>query len=121
MDAGATSWGARVGAFAVTGAVALLFMIDLCDLIYACGCLSLWNGAAAACNIHDPSSRHCPWCVAGAWAALPVLGVLGSQAAITLRAGEAGFLKRTAWGLLAFPVVGSLAGLLFGWAYGYWA
>ena len=29
-----------------------VFFIDFCNLVYQCGCRSLWAGADAACNIH---------------------------------------------------------------------
>ncbi len=96
--------------------------LDLCDLIYDCGCRASWAGAADACNIHDPQPPHCPWCATGwvgAW--VPYLTIVVAQAAAALWPGRLGLGYRALLVGLAFPVLGGLNGLIFGWVMGYWS
>ena len=51
--------------FVAAAAVTSVFFINLCAAIFGCGCVSLWSGADAHCNIHLAGSRHCPWCLHG--------------------------------------------------------
>ncbi len=106
-----------VAALAVTG----VFIINLCDWIYDCGCRSWWAGAVDYCNIHDPNSRHCPWCSVGNLGFAAVfLGIAVPQAVLSF------FPRRWKWpwrllaALAAFPVAGWAIGLAMGWWMGYW-
>ena len=102
-------------------ATALLFL-DFCDLAFDCGCRAFWLGAAEACNVHDPASRHCPWCSHGFWGgAVPFGAVLGAQTAAVCWPGRWPLAVRIAAVVAALPVVGGLAALAFGLASGYWA
>ncbi len=114
-------WRSAIPVFLAAAAVTSVFLINLCDLIYDCGCRSWWAGAVDHCNIHDPQSRHCPWCSVGeAGFAAIWLGVVAPQAFLSL------FPRRWKWplrlfaALAAFPAAGVLIGLGMGWAMGYW-
>jgi len=112
----------RSGIFLVGAAVTSLLFINACDLFYQCGCEAWWAGAAAQCNIHHATGPDCPWCLDGGIRGYAVFGViLVTQAATTFRPGDQEWLKRLSLTLLAFPVVGGLLALLFGWTTGYWA
>ncbi len=98
-----------------------LFFIQFCDLLFDCGCRALWAGAASHCNIHNPGPPHCPWCLQeGSFGWWSFVAVITSQAAIVLWPGALG-PGRVISALLAFPVVGGLAGGAIGVATGYWA
>jgi len=119
--AGVPRW-QRGAVFATVGGLSLLFMINLCDLIFSCGCHSLWNGAAEACNVHNEGTRNCPWCATGVWGQiLPPVSVLLVQGAIALGPHRLGVFQRVVLSALAFPAVGTLAGLISGLATGYWS
>lgn len=102
--------------------VAVVFYIDLCALLFACGCHSLWNGAAAACNIHSAGAPDCPWCQGAWWSGYtPLLAIVAAQALVAGWPGQASTLRRLALAVLVFPVLGSLLALLYGLALGYWS
>ena len=94
--------------------------IDVCDLVFDCGCRSLWAGAASLCNIHNQIPPHCPWCerpfVFGGSA---FAAAAGAQAALVFGAARLGLAARFALALLAFPVVGALVGIAQAWWSGY--
>lgn len=48
--------------WAGAGAGAYATLMNVCAVLFSCGCRSWWTGAAAACNIHRAGVRHCPWC-----------------------------------------------------------
>ena len=80
-----------------------LFFIQFCDLLFDCG------------------PPHCPWCLQeGSFGWWSFVAVITSQAAIVLWPGALG-PGRVISALLAFPVVGGLAGGAIGVATGYWA
>ena len=106
---------------AAAGTAAALF-INACDVLYECGCRSWWNGAAEACNIHAPQSRHCPWCVEdGLGGSISFAMVILCQATISFWPGKMAVGARLAGALSAFPVVAGIGGLLFGLLTGYWS
>jgi hypothetical protein len=102
-------------------AISSVFFIDVCGLVFRCGCRSLWSGAAAACNIHHAAGPHCPWCAqplaAGAVAFFAVAGV---QALVLLGRGRGGLAPRLAIALLSFPVTAALIGAVQGFLWDYW-
>lgn len=102
--------------------LAVLFLINLCDLIFQCGCRSTWNGAAANCNIHDPSTHDCPWCVTGRLGYyLPLATIFLFQVTVAFWPGELRPLRRLLLTLVMFPAAGALVGVGFGLATGYWS
>lgn len=99
---------------AVTG----LFFIDFCNLVYGCGCRSLWAGAATHCNIYTPNVKHCPWCSRDWTPAIAAVAL--PQLAISFWPAKWPWLARLAAALAAFPLFGGLAALVYGYITGYW-
>ena len=108
--------------FVICAAITSLLFIDFCDLIYQCGCESLWAGAADHCNIHDPDSRHCPWCSIGTGGAIAVWGtIVAAQAGVVFAWRGLAPASRAALALAAFPVTGGILAVIIGLAKGYWS
>lgn len=108
--------------FLLAATVASVFFIDFCNLMYACGCRSLWAGADTHCNIHHATGRRCPWCAIGLVGGVAVWGaIVGSQAAVVWAWRGEGAITRLVLALAAFPVTGGALALALGWARGYWA
>lgn len=99
-------------------AVTCVFLIDFCNLVFQCGCQSLWAGAAAHCNIHTPGARHCPWCSRDWTPAFAAMIV--PQIAISFWPSTWHWGVRLVMAIAAFPVFGGLAALVYGYATGYW-
>lgn len=116
-----SSKGTRIGLFGLAVAGTGLVYLDLCDLIFDCGCRALWAGGASACNIQMAGHPDCPWCSYGFWGgALPFLAIVGVQAIATLRPGRTSAVRRLSMAFLALVVVGGLSGVAFGLVSGYW-
>lgn len=111
----------RLAVLLVGAALSGLFLIDLCNVVFDCGCRSLWAGAAAACNVHAAEGPRCPWCAAGWWGlGLPLAAVVTAQTALLLWPGQASLLARTLLAAAAFPAVGTTVAVLWGMVTGYW-
>jgi len=110
----------RAGAFAVVAAVAGVFFINLCDLIYDCGCVSLWAGGVAYCNIQTPGHPDCPFCARPEIANASLYATMGAQALVIFWPGRLGLPGRLFAGLLAFPAVVGAFGLALGILSDYW-
>jgi hypothetical protein len=107
--------------FVAAAAITSVFFIDFCAAIFRCGCVSLWRGADAHCNIHLAGSHHCPWCAHGlAASAIPWLLIVIAQAAISFWPRGIPAVPRLAAALLAFPLAGALIALAYGISSGYW-
>ena len=112
----------RIGLFLVSAAVAGILLVNFCDWVYQCGCRSLWNGADAHCNVHDPDSPNCPWCEhRPAGDIIPLAAILSVQLGVCFTRRPLGNVSRLVLSLVAFPVVGGLVALVFGLATGYWS
>jgi hypothetical protein len=110
----------KLSPFLVSFTVTCVFFINLCSLIFQCGCHSLWAGAAMTCSIHAQHGRHCPWCSHGAAGQAIVMVLIGaSQLAVSVLPGWS-WLVRTLAASALFPVVGGIVALVFGWDVGYW-
>ena len=103
-----------------SAAVTCVFFINFCNLIYHCGCQSLWAGADAHCNIHTPGVRHCPWCSSSVGQAVAYFAIIAFQFAISFWPGRLHGGPRLALALIAFPVSGALVAAAFGIITGYW-
>ena len=97
-----------------------LFFIDLCNLVFACGCAPLWSGADAHCNVHAVGGMHCPICSLG------VIGYSSTFGAIVLpQIAAALLLKRGPWFVrlgivfVLFPLIGSAVMTVIGRMVGY--
>ena len=114
---------ARTAVFITALTAGAVFFIDICNMIYRCGCRSWWNGAAAHCNVHQAHAvRRCPLCVIPVAGQLAIFGAAASaQAFISFRATGWGAGKRLVLALAAFPVVMLLIALPLGSATGYWS
>jgi len=114
-------WRSALPIFLLGATVTTLFMINLCDLIFDCGCRSWWAGGVEHCNIHDPNSRHCPWCSVGDTGfALIWVGMVMPQAVLSLFPPRWAWPKRLGATLAAFAVFGILIGIVMGVSMGYW-
>jgi hypothetical protein len=112
---------ARVGVFLAAAAVSSIFFIDLCNLVYACGCRSLWAGADAACNIHTHGVKHCPLCSVGLAGSLAVwVGIVATQGAVVFRASSLQPVVRSILAFAAFPFVFGAIAVGLGLWLGYW-
>jgi len=108
--------------FLISGGITSLFIIDLCNAIYRCGCRSLWAGASRYCNIHMAGMKHCPWCTIGTSGFALILAlILGPQLALSFWPSRWPFPARLAVATLAFPAAGALVAVVAGWLAGYWA
>jgi hypothetical protein len=102
--------------------VTLAFFIDVCGLVFGCGCHSLLAGAAAECNIHNETPPHCPWCAhPGAGGAVAVAAIAFVQAFILFRPGRARLPLRFLLAVLSFPVTAAAVGALQGILWDYWS
>jgi hypothetical protein len=109
-------------ALAAAISLSLVFFIDVCGIVFGCGCRSLLAGAAAECNVHHASPPHCPWCahpVAGG--AVAVAAIAGVQAWLLFRPGRAGLPLRFVLAVLSFPVTAAAVGALQGILWDYWS
>ena len=110
---------------AVFGAAVLVsgvFLIDLCDAIFGCGCGPLWSAAAEACNIHHVAPPHCPWCAHPGWGGAGAFFLVTlSQAAVVFSPLQMGIWGRAGLAVAAMPIVGGVVGLIQGLLFGYWS
>lgn len=104
----------RILGLAALATITYVFFIDLCGLIYQCGCRSLWLGAAAQCNIHHAGMKHCPFCTlsTNSYTGL-ILVVVAAQGL---------FVWRESWlrAALAFPLLVLAEAIVLGLFQGYW-
>lgn len=106
-----------LGVFAFTAALA----INFCNLVFQCGCQSIWAAADAHCNIHHKHGPHCPWCThGGAGFVVSMVPVFIAQGWFTLRNNSWSWKQRLFASLAAFPLIGGVLGVIVGWSQGYW-
>ena len=110
----------RVLIFAPLAAVAAVFFLDYCNLIFDCGCVSLWEGGAAFCNIQTAGPPDCPFCATPDVAYGALYATFLVQGAVVFVPGSPGLGVRALLGFLAFPVVAGIVGVVLGLRVGYW-
>jgi hypothetical protein len=104
----------RALVFLPVAGLSLLGLINLCNMLFRCGCQSWWGGADRLCNIHVAEAAHCPWCSYGWWGFLvPLAAVWLAQAGVVFVPSRLSWAGRLLLGLVCFPAVGAMAGLLF--------
>ncbi|HLK67163.1 MAG TPA: hypothetical protein VKU19_27200 [Bryobacteraceae bacterium] len=107
--------------FLATATLTSVFFINFCATVFACGCVSLWNGSDAHCNIHMTAARHCPWCAHGRIAsAVPWVLIVAAQAAISFWPRRLRTSVRLLSALAAFPGAGVLIAGAYGLSTAYW-
>ncbi len=111
----------RLGAFGLAAAVAGTFFINVCHLIYDCGCVWLWAGGAAWCNIQTAGAPDCPFCAQPDMAYVSLWSTVGAQALIVFVPSRLRIGGRAAAALAAFPVLTVAFGVVLGLAAGYWS
>lgn len=111
----------RIATAVTACGITSVFFIDFCNLVYRCGCKSLWNGAAQACNIHLQEAHHCPWCSIGAAGAVAVwLSVISVQCFVALGWVGLPLILRVLLTFAAFPVTAGILALGMGVVLNYW-
>ena len=109
----------RAGLLLAGAGIAGASFLDFCHLLFDCGCVSLWAGAAAFCNIHTPGPPDCPFCAHSGVAYGALVGTVLAQGAVLFVPGPLGLAGRALLALLAFPVVMGGVGVLLGLLVGY--
>lgn len=103
----------RLVAFALTGGLSGLFLLDLCNWLFACGCRNWYAGAVTHCNIHLAHGPHCPWCSIGAlgfWSLFAAM--ILAQALILWLPSRLTLPLRLLAALASFPLLGWVTRLL---------
>jgi hypothetical protein len=112
----------RLAVFLGAATAASLLFINFCNLVFQCGCRSLWAGAADHCNIHMAGVPHCPWCASGGLSGyVSFAAIVIVQALVAFWPGGGGIARRLLVALLAFPVVGGISAVVSALVTGYWS
>lgn len=109
--------------FALAAVVTSVFFINFCNLMFACGCQSLWAGADAHCNVHHAGAGHhrCPWCQMGTVGSYTIWGtIIFTQLLVARRTERLGWIPCSLLSLTAFPLVGAVWAAGAGLYFGYW-
>jgi hypothetical protein len=110
----------RLLPFGISFAATSVFFIDICALLFDCGCRSLWAGADAMCNVHVADGPHCPFCSHGvAGYAVVMFAVSAPQLAVSMWTRWSRTTRAVAC-LILFPAAMALVGATAGWWEGYW-
>ena len=79
--------------------VTSVFLYPLCNVVFRCGCETMWGSAAAHCNVHAKHGAHCPWCDH------PGLGTLGFLLTLVAQGGVFALVRRSKRSVLAATVM----------------
>ncbi len=110
----------RILVLAPLVAVAATFFLNVCHLIYDCGCVSIWSGGAAFCNIQTAGPPDCPFCAQPDVAYGAFYATFFVQGVLVFTPGSLGLGLRALLGLAAFPLVVGTTGIVLGLQAGYW-
>ena len=112
----------RTAAFcAVAFVLSSVFFINLCNLVYQCGCKSLWNGADEHCNVHARHGRHCPFCSHGnAGYGVIFSAILLPQFGVAYFSRRRSAVQQFGATVFSFPVFFGIVALTVGLLDGYW-
>jgi hypothetical protein len=108
----------RTVIFLSSACVTSVLFINFCAAVFQCGCLWLWAGADAACNIHRADTPHCPWCEHNAY--VPYLAIVIAQGVASYWPSPIRPALRAAVTFAIFPALGGVLALAYGAASGYW-
>jgi MFS family permease len=106
--------------FAVSFAATCLFFIDVCALIFSCGCHSLWAGADAMCNVHVAGPPDCPFCARGVVGYGIVMAAVSAPQAIVSMWAPWRRRTRLLLCVALFPAAMAIVGAIAGISDGYW-
>lgn len=106
--------------FGISFAATCAFFIDLCALIFSCGCHSLWAGADAMCNVHVPGPPDCPFCARGVLGYAAVMTTVSAPQAIVSAWAPWRRRTRVLACLLLLPIAMLIVGWVAGVSDGYW-
>ena len=107
--------------FVAAAAVTSAFFIDFCAAVFRCGCVSLWRGADAHCNIHTVGTHHCPWCAHRMAASVISWAlIVAVQAVISFWPRPIPMGVRLVSAVCAFPLTGGIVAVGYGLTAGYW-
>lgn len=108
-------------AFGASASVAYATLLNLCALLFQCGCRSWFTGAAAHCNIHLAHAKHCPWCTLAPtyfWSLFGVFVAAQALAIVFLRQRPVAQQFTAALG--AYLASATLSALVLGFSQHYW-
>ena len=106
--------------FVASAAVTSVFFINLCHLVFRCGCDWLWANADKHCNIHNATGKHCPFCSFGYEGYAGIFGTLVVVQALVSFLPAWPWKTRLAAALAAFPITFGVLALALGKYTGYW-
>ncbi len=109
----------RATLFLLAAGFAGVFFLDACHMLYDCGCVALWAGGAAHCNIQTPGPPDCPFCANPGFAWGSLAGTVLAQATLLLVPGGLGLGWRALLAFAAFPALVGAVGVALGLAVGY--
>ena len=110
----------RMLVLAAMVAFAATFFLNVCHLIFDCGCVSLWNGGAQFCNIQTAGPPDCPFCAQPDIAYGALYATFLVQGAAVFVPGSLSLGLRTILGFALFPLVVGGTGIVLGLQVGYW-
>lgn len=114
-------WLKGLAVWGACAAFAYATLLNVCQLLFSCGCRSWWTGAASHCNIHQAGMKHCPWCTLAPeyfWSLFAAF-VVAQTAAVWL-ARRRPWWQQAAYGLSTYLVTAALSALVLGFSQHYW-
>lgn len=98
-----------------------VLFINLCNLVYQCGCKSLWDGADEHCNVHAKHGRHCPFCSHGNFGYGVIFSaILFPQFGVAYAARRRSPVQQLTATLVSFPMFFGIVAFVVGLMDGYW-
>lgn len=111
---------ASAATFVTAAALTSVFYINVCHLVFRCGCDFLWAAADAHCNIHNSTGKHCPFCSFGYTGYAGTFGIIIVVQALFSLLPNWTRPVRLGVAIAAFPVTFVLLALVLGTYTGYW-
>lgn len=112
---------AKHATFGIAVVVLCIFFVNWCDVVFQCGCRSLWNGIATYCNIHAATGPHCPWCEHPLFGGGVAFGAaVVAEWAVVYRTSTSSPWLRLVLALAAFPFASGITALVQRFVWDYW-